>query len=197
MFILLAIWSPLWQPTDVTLAVGETRIVKVQPIFAGYAEPNPINWTFRTADEQVATAFVRVTGGGNYAVPILGIGPGTTAIRLVMPGGKLDGQDWVKIHVVCGAEAPVAAASQIVSTIAGRPVTLSATSQYPDRTTFAWYAGHVGDVSKPIDATGPQITLTPNAIGKQYVWVSAITTCSSSAAEFAIDVSSARYRPVR
>jgi hypothetical protein len=196
MFILLAIWSPLWQPTDVTLAVGETRIVKVQPIFAGYGEPSVINWTFRTADEQVATAFVHVTGG-SYTVPILGVGPGMTAIRQVMPGGKLDGVDWVKIHVTCGAEAPVVAAPQIVSTITGRPVTLSAASQYADRTTFIWYAGHIGDVSKPIDASGPQITLTPNAIGKQYVWVSATTTCSTSAAEFAIDVSPARYRPVR
>lgn len=154
-----------------------------------------IHWMFRTENDQVATAFAHVQDGADHDVTISGIGPGTTAIRDVLPSGQVAGYpSWVIIHVTCGAEPAVQPAARILSTRSGRPVTLSAVSQFPDRTTFTWYLGRIGDGSKRLDANGPQMTFTPTAAGTQYVWVSAMTACSTSAAEFVIEVSSSRHR---
>ena len=154
-----------------------------------------IHWTFRTENDRVATAFAHVQDAKDHDVTITGIGPGVTAIREVLPSGALAGfPSYVIIHVTCGAEAPVMPATEVVSTRVNKPAMLTALSQFPDRTAFTWFAGHVGDTSKPIGASGPQIIVTPSAAGRQYVWVSALTTCSTSAAEFAIDVSPSRHR---
>ena len=196
MLIVLASFWPQWKPEKIDVLVGETMIVQVRAMWSGLVNYGGcICWTFRTENEQVATAFAHVQDDLVHYVAVTGIGPGTTAIRQVLPSGQVEGYpSYVIIHVSCGPEAPLIALTPNVSTRLNKPVILRAFSDAPDRTAFTWFAGHIGDVSKPIDASGSQISVTPNAVGRQYVWVSAVTNCSTSAAEFAIDVSPSRHR---
>jgi hypothetical protein len=62
---------------------------------------------------------------------------------------------------------------------------------------YQWYRGRAGDVTHPLDATGAEFTFTPDAYGPAYVWVAATTVCSSSTAEFRVDVPLVRRRAVR
>jgi hypothetical protein len=145
------------------------------------------NESLHSADNHIAVAWHLQDGH----FEIYGISPGDTVIP------RSTGGYYAKIHVVCGTELPVRAEQSVIAARAGEAVQLRALSEIAQRTTFQWYAGHVGDTSQLLATGGTELTFTPLTSTKQYVWVSAITACSSSAAEFEIDVPPARNRAVR
>ncbi|PYQ31586.1 MAG: hypothetical protein DMF56_00290 [Acidobacteria bacterium] len=145
------------------------------------------NESLHSADNHIAVAWQLQDGH----FEIYGISPGDTVIP------RSTGGYYVKIHVVCGSELPVRAERPVIAGRAGEPVQLRVLSEIAQRTTFQWYAGHIGDTSQLLATGGAELTFTPLTSTKQYVWVSAITPCSLSTAEFEIDVPPVRSRAVR
>jgi hypothetical protein len=190
-------WWPSWSPSDVQLAVGETTTVKVRAMWSGLVDyGGGIHWGFRSDNNQVATAFAQIDDQETHEVRIAAIGPGLASIRQEWKLG-LGEVTWVRIVVVCGAEAPVRPAVADVRARIGEPVAIAVLSEIAERTVFHWYLGRVGDLSHPLSASGTEIAFTPTAYGTQYVWVSAITTCSTSSTQFSIDVPLLRRRAVQ
>src|SRR5207248_1938087 len=132
-----------------------------------------------------------------HAIQITAVGPGTAVIRSASTTGQFGPQEWVTIHVICGAEAPIRPAAPVVIARLGQRVTLVVVSDIANRAQFTWYRGREGDRSQPLAATGPQIELTATSYGTQYVWVAATTPCSASSAEFQTEVVPPRLRAVR
>lgn len=196
---LLAVASPLaaswyWTPDDVHLVAGRSTTVTVRFVFTGLLPwPQPSETTFRSDDESVAIANVRIVDKATHEVEIRAVGPGAARIR-TYDGGKFGDWAWVHIKVVCEQEAPVSPVFPVLRASIGVPVMIAVDSAWPDRTVFTWYCGRQGDRSQPIAASGPAITFTPDTYGTQYVWVSATTSCSESATEVRIDVPPARRR---
>lgn len=194
---LSASWWPTWNPSDVRLTVGETATVQVKANWSGLVDyGNGIHWTFRSDDDHVATAYVHMETSTQRDVQIVAVGPGTAAIRQDT-GFGFESVSWVRITVVCGAEAPAIAATPLLQGRVGEPLTLALVSSIANRTNFTWYLGETGDVSHPLDAAGPQIAFTPATYGTIHVWASAVTPCSASTVQFTIEVPYPRRRTAK
>jgi hypothetical protein len=184
-----ALFADAWifDKSEVVVEVGQTdRSVRVD-LANNFGKPsNGTPGMLRSADNHIANAY----RSDNFMV-ITGISPGDTFIP------KETGGYYLKIHVVCGSELPVLAEQPVIAARAGELVQLRAVSEIAPRTTFLWYAGRVGDTSQLLAIGGTELTLRASTAAKQYVWVLATTTCTSSMAEFEIDVPPARGRAVR
>jgi hypothetical protein len=75
--------------------------------------------------------------------------------------------------------------------------TLVAISEIASRSVFHWYSGHTGDTSQPLESYGPQAVYVPSVYRVQYAWVEVVTPCSTSTAEFTINVPLPKSRAVR
>jgi hypothetical protein len=69
----------------------------------------------------------------------------------------------------------------------GRPLTLVAIGE-PAPLTFTWYRGRLGDATKPLPASGEELTFTPTTPGRYYFWVSAAAPHGVNSDEIAINV---------
>jgi|GEM_PF-1426131 len=186
---LSASWWPAWSPSVVRMTVGETATVQVKAMWSGLVDyGNGVHWTFRSDSPNVATAHVRMDSSALQDVEIVAIGPGTASIRQEGPTGVLGGTNWVVINVVCGDEPPVRAAAPELRARLGDPVSLAIVSEIASRTTFTWYLGEIGDHSQPLYLAGPEVVYKPEHPGTTRVWVEAHTPCSTSAAQFTIEV---------
>lgn len=180
------------------LVSGETATVRVVARWSGLVDyGNGVHWTFRSDNERVAIAFVRMENSQPQDVRITATGPGSAFIRYEQSNGALSQEKYVTIKVVCGAEPPVYAAAPVVQARLNQTVALAAVSDIANRTLFTWYLGREGDRSHPLAATGPRIELTATRLGTQYVWVSAMTPCSATSAEIRLEVVPLRGRAVR
>lgn len=178
--------------------VGDTTTVQVEAKWSGLVDyGNGIHWTFRSEHEGVASAYVEMSNSRKRDVEIRALAPGVTSIREQSPNGHLGSVEWVVIEVLCRAEDPIRAEAPARTATLGTPVALHVLTDYAERTAFAWFLGRAGDRTHPLLAGGPAIDFTPAAAGTQYVWVEAITGCSSSSAEFRIDVPLPKRRSVR
>ncbi|MBV8516968.1 MAG: hypothetical protein JO197_06120 [Acidobacteria bacterium] len=187
-------WWPSFSPRTLQLEVGDQTSVEVHAVWSGLVDyGNGIHWTFRSDDSWVATANASVNDQGSHLVPIEAVGPGTARICLGNSGDSC----YVTIFVRCGEEAPVRAAQPVLRAELHQPVTLSVVTPIAQRTHFTWFRGRMGDRSQPLDAASAEITFAPDAYDAQYVWVSAVTSCSTSSAEFRIDVPRPRQHAVR
>lgn len=189
-------WWPVWSERDVHLLVGETATVYVSAQWSGLVDyGNGVHWTFGSTNPAVAMAMVSISSPAAVPVRIIGISPGVA--RIAQLGSQGFGQTYVSVQVSCGVEPPVTAATPLVSAARGERVTLIATSEIANRTAFHWYAGRVGDTSHPIESAGPQAAFVAMEYGVQHVWVEAVTPCSATVAEFAIEVPLPKSRAVR
>jgi len=190
LFLAPALFADAWifDKSEVVVEVGQTdQSVRVDLAYNfGGKPPNGTPGMLRSADNHIANAY-----RFDSHMVITGISPGDTVVP------KETGGYYLKIHVVCGTELPVRAEQPIIAARTGQAVQLRALSEIAQRTTFLWYAGRIGDTSQLLAIGGTELTFTPLTSPKQYVWVSAITPCSSTAAEFEIDVPPARSRAVR
>lgn len=172
---------------DLVIEVGQTD-TSVRVTQAGnIGKPSQgTNEMLRSADNHVANAY-----RSEDHMVITGISPGDTGVP------KPSGGYYLTIHVVCGNELPVLAEQPVIAARAGEAVQLRVVSEIAQRTTFQWYAGRIGDTSKLLAIGGTELGFTASTLPKQYVWVLASTPCTSSMAEFEINVPPARGRAVR
>jgi hypothetical protein len=179
-------------PTGLVLRVGEATDVQV-----GVHHLSGLNYTmwrfvFSTDREDIVT----LDGTLDYAHPVwsgaihvMALAPGTAQI---MSGGKV----YATVEVVCGQAQPAQAIVPVIIAKRGETVKLAVTTTTDAFRVIQWYDGRIGDTSHPLAANGVDLELTPAEAGTRYVWASAKSPCSSSAAEFRIDVLSARRRAV-
>jgi hypothetical protein len=195
---LYASWWPSWSTRLVSMFVGDTATVQVEARWSGLVDyGNGVHWAFRSEHEGVASAYVEMSDARRRDVEIVALAPGRTSIREQYPNGHLGSVEWVVIEVLCRAEDPVRPEFPARAATIGKPVALHVITDHADRTAFAWYLGRAGDRTHPLLAGGASIDFIPTAAGTLYVWVEAITGCSTSNAEFRIDVEPARNRAVR
>lgn len=189
-------WSVDASPRSLRVEVGSTETVRIYARWSGITVYYPWSpWRVFSTRLSVAMAEANVPSPSVYIyVPVTGIAPGKAS--LYVDGTAISGQ-YVDIDVVCGEEAPVVNATPVTATRAGVPVTLRVESRMAGRTTFTWYRGRTGDTSLPIAAAGPSLEFTPHVSGANYVWVMAATPCSSSTAEFMIEVPAPKRRSAR
>src|SRR6266545_4391839 len=124
-------------PTEVTIFVGETTTVTAYAIL-GCCSNFPWRVTFGTsswhADAEGLLQAPRIT----TEVRITGRAPGTTT--LVSPTKGNGNWPLATIHVLCGAEDPVAATTSPITTAAPeRAVTLTAVAEPMAGRAFLWY----------------------------------------------------------
>jgi hypothetical protein len=187
---------PIFSPTDVHISVGEVATVQVHVTFSGLL-PNfgdPVNESFCSDDESVATGTLTITDHDTHTLEIVGVSPGFASIRSGIPGQPLGGWRWVRVSVDCGPEIPIRPILPVLQGSIGVPVVLIANGYFREPVEFKWYQGRTGDVTHPLAASGSEIAFKPAAYGQQYVWVVAHSICSSSTAEFRIDVPLVRRR---
>lgn len=179
----------IFNKQEVTVEVGQIdQSLRVSEGKFGFGGGEGLPWEHLSGDPSIA--IVRRLTDDKSRLEVRGVSPGNTGIP--GPGGY-----YVRIKVVCGVEAPVIAEEAVIHARAGAAVPLRALAAAAERTTFQWYAGRSGDTSHPLAGGGTEVTYTPTASPKQYVWVLATTACTSSAAEFEIDVPTARTRAAR
>jgi hypothetical protein len=179
-------------PTSLVLRVGEATDVEV-----GVHHLSGLNYTmwrfiFSTDREDIVT----LDGTLDYqhpvwsgAIHVMALAPGTAQIA---SGGKV----YATVDVVCGPAEPARAIAPVITAKRGEPVKLAVTTTTEAFRVIQWYDGRIGDTSHPLAASGVDLELTPAESGTRYVWASAKSPCSSSAAEFRIDVLSPRRRAV-
>lgn len=179
-------------PSRFTLNVGETGDVQVS--VHHLSGLNYTMWRFRFGLD--SDGVVALDGTLDYQHPVWGgtihvtaLAPG---IALIVSGGKV----YATVEVVCGSIEPLQAIAPRITAKRGEPVKLSVTTTTEAFRVLQWYSGRIGDTSHPLAASGVDLELTPADAGTHYAWVSAKSPCSSSAAEFRIDVLPSRRRAV-
>jgi hypothetical protein len=188
-------WNPGFGVKSVSMAVGQTTTIILRASWNGWSiNPDPFQpWICASDDPGVAL----VEGGlatpyGPGEVKITAIAPGIAYVNLFNRDGTVLGGPFVKIDVRPSTIHVSIAASASPST-AGRPLTLVAISTSASLT-FAWYNGHVGDTSHPLQGTGDELTVQPTAAGRYFFWVSATSQMGMSTDEITIDVEPAPRR---
>ena len=185
------VYVPAFEFNWMRVEVGETRPVRVTARGASIAVFTP--WTFTSTRPGVAAVVGKMDTPAPSSVAVTGILPGTAGI-LVRPYSELE---QVAIVVECGREDPIQAETPERTVDRGHAVTLRVLTPIAHRMAFAWYRGRAGDTSQPLSASGPQVELVPDTSGAHYAWVLGTTPCSSSMAEFRIDVRAPKQRVVR
>lgn len=194
---MFATWWPSFSPDRVKVKVGETVYVTEQARWSGLVDyGNGINWRFGVADEDIASGYAEVSNSQPVPIAITGLAPGITNLAQLDSRGR-PGYGYVTILVTCGEEPPVQPAQSATSIVLGDAITLRATTPISDRSTFVWYAGQIGDTTRPVNVAGPELTFTPESAGVHNYWVMAITPCSTSSAAFHIEVVRPKRRAVR
>jgi hypothetical protein len=183
---------PLFINDVVKVQVGQTVEAEVFAGHTGFADyPNVYSWIFSSVDHSVANVSGKLYSPNTRAkIRVTGLAPGFSWIVT----GSYPGARLARIIVSCGEQAPVVAANPEVSARLNEEVALTTASADLDRTTFTWYRGRLGDTSQPLDASGPAIQFAADSTGDHYVWVSAMSACSTSRAEFHVEVIQPRRR---
>jgi hypothetical protein len=193
---LLAGWYPTFDPRNVRVAVGETFVVTVQARWSGISFPDLPAWEFASTDPTVAAANIEMQTTKPVDLPITGISPGTTTIAQ-RSNGHFVGNGFVNVTVYCASEPAIVAAEPRIESKLGDAITLRALSSIAERSHIVWYAGELGDTSRPIPFAGTELTFTPESAGTHHYWVMATTPCSTSSAQFEVVVRPLKRRSVR
>lgn len=181
-------------PTSLVLRVGESSDVAVSVHHLSGLNYTMWGFSFHSDREDIAA----LDGTLHYAHPVwsgsiqvMALAPGTAQI---MSGGRV----YAAVEVVCSHVEPLRALAPVITAKKGETVKLSVTTPPEPGRVMQWYAGRVGDTTHPLAAsgTGADLELTPTNAGTHYVWASANSPCSSSTAEFRIDVLASRRRAV-
>ena len=179
-------------PASLVLRVGEAADVRVN--VQHVSGLNNTMWRFVFSSDR--RDIVTLDGRLDYEHPVwsgkihvMALAPGTAQI---VSRGKV----YATVEVVCGSIEPVQAIAPVITAKRGETVKLAVTTTSELVRVLQWYAGRIGDTSHPLAASGVDLELTPAEAGTHYVWASSKSPCSSSAAEFRIDVLPSRRRAV-
>jgi hypothetical protein len=187
-------YIPLFPLREVTVPIGERVDVPVHAAWSGLLVSfNYYHWEFISADERIArVAGILQSPATDGTVSITGVERGDTSVRLA----PHDDWPFLTIHVVCGIEPAVIPAKPVITSLQGQVASIQAITPAASRAVFQWYAGRLGDDSHPItdSGAGPELRLLTETAGTSYVWVVVRTSCSTSMAEFRIDVAPLRRR---
>jgi hypothetical protein len=189
-------WTAQPEVSAVRVLVGQTVRVRVkayQLYLSGGIEFRPL--TFKSGNRRIIEVTGRMPVPETNYIQITGVRPGKAHALMVWADDSIRGA--VEATVVCGKEPAIQTAQPHQTTKVGTPVMLRAETRIAERTTFTWYRGLVGDMSEPLAASGPELELTTSEPGLQHAWVMATTPCSSSTAQFAIDVVAPKRRSAR
>lgn len=179
-------------PANLVLRVGEAGNVRVN--VQHVSGLNNTMWRFVFASDR--RDIVTLGGRLDYQYPVWN---GTIQVTALAPGTAqivFRGKVYATVEVVCGSIEPVQAIAPVITAKRGQTVKLAVTTTTEIGRVLQWYAGRIGDTSHPLAASGADLELTPAEAGTHYVWASAKSPCSSSAAEFRIDVLPSRRRAV-
>jgi hypothetical protein len=185
----LAYEEPRLYPERLVVKVGETATVNVHIVHVSGLDYMMWAYSFGSSDETVMETsgeFKHPRRRGEIRVEARAPG-----VANIMAAGKA----WGRVEVVCGEEAPIAAVEPQHTIRRRESVQLSVVSPAAG-SVLQWYDGRVGDTSQPLPATGSDYVFTSNVLGAHYVWVLATTPCSTSTAEFRVDVTQPRRRAV-
>jgi len=186
-------WVPLFPVREVNIRTGEQIFVAVHAAWSGLDVTfTAYNWDFFSNDEEVALVQGHLQNPNpDGTISITGTGPGDTYVKI----GRDGTYPWLRIHVDCMSEPGVIVARPVITAVQGQAVALQAIFPAPTVASFQWFSGRLGDSSHPItDAAGSELSLIAQTAGPNYVWVSVSSRCSTSIAEFRIDVAPLRRR---
>lgn len=189
-------WFAQPEVRSVRILVGQTVRVRVnayQMYLSGGMEFRPL--TFKSGNRRIIEVKGKMPVPETNYISITGMRPGKAQALMVWADDSIRGA--VEATVVCGKEPAIQAAQPQQTMKIGMPVTLRAETRIAERTTFTWYRGLIGDMSMPLAASGPELELTANEPGMQHAWVMATTPCSSSTAQFEINVAAPKRRSAR
>ena len=177
----LAYEEPRLTPEYLVINVGETKPVDVRILHLSGLNYTMWRFVFHSSDESVMFT------SGEFSHPRWN---GTIYVEARAPGVAdiiAGGRSWGRVQVFCTVEEPIAALNPHERISRNGTVRLSVTSTAAGRV-LQWYSGRAGDTSHPLPGTTPDYLFTASAPGTHYVWASARTPCSTSTAEFRIDV---------
>ncbi len=179
-------------PDSLVLHVGEWADVRVAVHHVSGLNMTMYGFHFSSDRRDIAM----LDGTLDYVHPVrsgmihvMALAPGITEI---VAGGRV----YATVEVVCGFTEPVRAVAPVVTAKKGDTVKLAVTSPEDPLRVLRWYEGRVGDYSRPLPTEGTDLELTPTEAGTHYAWASAKSPCSSSSAEFRIEVLPSRRRAV-
>jgi hypothetical protein len=183
-------------PKNLVLRVGEASDVAVSVHHLSGLNYEMWGFSFRPDRPELVT----LAGTLDYAHPVWN---GTIHVMALAPGVAqiVSGEKvYATVEVVCSLVQPMQAIAPVITAKKGETVKLSVTTTTEIIRVVQWYAGRTGDTAHPLAASSANSTdleITPADAGTHYVWASAKSPCSSSSAEFRIDVPASRRRAVR
>jgi hypothetical protein len=182
-------------PETITIVRGETAFLEAHGI-VGCCSKFPWSVEFRSSDPSIADAGgLLLSPSTQTAIAVTGHRPGT--IMVVSPSVGFGSVALALVHVNCGEEPPIHAVTARQSTALAAPVRLTLSVDVVTDRDYLWFQGRTGDQSRPLAGHGPAVDFAPDSYGVTTVWVRASTPCSTSTAEFQVDVSAPRSRLVR
>jgi hypothetical protein len=183
---------PRFTDDVIRVQVGQTVEAEVFASHSGFSNyPTEFAWIFSSSDRQVANVDGRLASPASRGpVKVTGLAPGQSyIITSSYPGYRL-----ARIVVSCGDEKPVVPATPELRVRVNEEAELVTAFADLDRTMFTWYRGRLGDRSQVLDEFGPSMLFAADAPGDYYIWVAAEGPCSTSRAEFHIEVVQPRRR---
>jgi hypothetical protein len=188
--------TPTVDPQKLTVLVGETEYVRVTTKWEYPSTGYHPGWFFTTDRRTIIEVRGSMSSGQpSRLMPVTGLRPGKAGALVIDTNDRELAR--VDVTVRCGDDPPVQPAEARLTARAGELVALRALTPLTDRTTFTWYLGRTGDTSFPILQPGPEIAFVSDDRGQHHVWVMATTPCSTSTAEFEIDVVPTKRRATR
>jgi hypothetical protein len=179
-------------PDRIRIRVGESADIRV-----GVHHVSGFNYTmWRFYFSPDRDDLIRLNGTVDYAYPNWG---GTMHVQGLAPGMAeiwSGGRRYATVEVTCAHVESVQPLSPSLTAKKGEPVRLGVIASDDPARVLQWYAGRIGDSSHPLAASAVDLEITLKEAGTHYFWVSANSTCSSSSAEFRVDVISPRRRAV-
>ena len=180
------------QPDHVQLRPGETVTIRANGK-VGCCSKFPWSVAFRTTNPDVATASgLLLSPAMATDVTIVALAPGTTSV--VTPAVGNGTHALATIDVVCGAPPFLVAETRHLRTEPGRAVTLRVLPPYGQ---LSWYAGRIGDMSRPLAGNGAEVAFTPTVSGTHFAWTMSVEPCGTATAEFTIDALPGHRRAAR
>lgn len=187
-------------PSEVTLTVGDHVVLHAFDAPGGLSSGYPYYAAFYSDNPAVA-GISGVASGTGYGKPDSTPHNGDVFVTAVAPGiahARYKDATAEVATIIVRAQPVLSVHPDSITVPANKPAMLWAgVTDAPSYVTFAWYRGHTGDESKPLQlSSDPALRFTPQ-YGTTAVWVRAVSGTWTASAEAKVTVTSPRRRAVR